>query len=211
MLIDEEFYIYSATEIDFHIYTKNIIYKEVFNFHFDDKIKIFNQKSTPEGISENICFQLMDEIYSIFCTIHNANKIHINDEFIIINDNFSEIVETPISYIKRQIKNITYNFVIEHQNVDQFPYLFIIGYYLYIQVINYKKNDEIRQHCLDADTYIDGHNYENTYIHKIIYILLIFLPPHIYTDDIFIKMIQFYQFINSDNLSINGDDGSIGV
>ena len=207
MSIDEEFYIYSATEIDFHTYAKNIIYNEV-NSHFNEKIKICNQKSTSEGISENICFQLMDEIYSIFCIIHNANKIHINGEFIIINDNFSEIVETPISYIKRRIKNITYNFVIEHQNVDQFPYLFIIGYYLYIQVINYKKNDEIRQHCLDADKYIDGHNYENTYIHKIIYILLIFLPPHIYTDDIFIKMIQF---INSDNLSINGDDGSIGV
>jgi len=201
--------IYSANETDFHIYAKNIIYNEV-NSHFNEKI--CNQKSEPEDIiPSEICFKLMDDIYNIFCTIHNANKIHINGEFIIINDNFSEIIETPISYIKRQIKNITYNFVIEHQNKNQFPYLFIIGYYLYIQVINYKKNDEIKRHCLDANMYIDGHNYENTYIHKIIYILLIFLPPHIYTDDIFIQMMHFYQLINSDNLSINGDDGSIGV
>ena len=175
--------LHTITEEDFHIHSKNVIYREVFN-KLSIESRIESRIESPievNNINQSICFQLMDEIYAIFCNI-NRNRI-----------------AAPISYIKLNIKNIIYRFVIEHQHLDQFPYLFIIAYYLYIQIINYKKNDEIKQHCLDADMYIDSHNYKNTYISKIIYILLIFLPPHIYTDDIYIKIIQFYEFINLNN------------
>ena len=95
-------------------------------------------------------------------------------------------------------------------------YLFVIGYYLYIQLINYKKNKFIYEHCIYANSgkLFDDHFYQTVmditdikqlqYIQffiKILYIALPFLTP-IYTNR---ALIEFIDILTIKHNFINGD------
>jgi hypothetical protein len=135
----------------------------------------------------------MSNIYKIFEPLQNGINEIINEK-IYIKEKISELIDDIIILINHD--------TISH---DKNTYLFIIGYYLYIQLINYKKDKFICNHCIYANSgkLFDDHFYQVVsdiidmnqlqyikFIIKIFYITLPFLPSSIYTNGSLISYID---------------------
>jgi hypothetical protein len=136
--------------------------------------------------------KMMSNIYKTFEYLYDI-KSDVNKKNY-IKEKIAELIDDIIILIN--------NDIISH---DKNTYLFIIGYYLYIQLINYKKDKFIYEHCIYANSgkLFDDHFYQAVsditninqlqyikFIIKILYIILPFLPSNIYINTTLINFID---------------------
>jgi len=182
-------------------------------FHIHSMYTIWTYISKiDENIIYYIYLKIMNNIYNIFNDLRTTTIIN---DINYIKEKIAQLIDDIIILLDNDITTVLdNNITILH---DKYIYFFIIGYYLYIQLINYKKNKSIYEHCLYANSgrLFDDHfnqvvlditnikqlQYIKFFI-KIFYIALPFLPSNIYTNYTCMKFIDIL-IKNSD--SINND------
>lgn len=163
---------------DFHIHSMYVIWAYISKI--DTKINYYMYLKMMSNI-----YKTFEYLYDIKSDVNKKNYI---------KEKIAELIDDIIILIN--------NDIISH---DKNTYLFIIGYYLYIQLINYKKDKFIYEHCIYANSgkLFDDHFYQAVsditninqlqyikFIIKILYIILPFLPSNIYINTTLINFID---------------------